>query len=200
MKVNEIFYSIQGEGYHTGSAAVFVRFSGCNLKCPFCDTDFRQFQEMTEEEIVSKVNALSTQAKLVVLTGGEPSLQLTASLVEKLHSIGKYVAIETNGTRTLPENIDWVTLSPKEPFVGASGRVVLQKCSEVKIVDDGDIKTLSDMLNIVDKIDAEHYFIQPCDTGDADKNREIIEYCVDFVKSNPKWRISLQTQKILKVR
>lgn len=200
MKVNEIFYSLQGEGYYTGTAAVFIRLSGCNLKCPFCDTDFKQFQEMTEDEIVAKVNALPKDAKLVVITGGEPSLQLTYSFVDKLHLAKKYVAVETNGTRILPKNIDWVTLSPKEPFVGASGRVVLRKCNEVKIVDNGDIKTLADMLNIVDRIDAEYYFIQPCDTGNADRNREIIEYCVNFVKSNPKWKLSLQTQKILNVR
>lgn len=200
MKVNEIFYSLQGEGYYTGKAAVFVRLSGCNLKCPFCDTDFKDFKDMTEEEIVCEVNALSEEAKLVVITGGEPSLQLTFSLVEKLHQIGKYVAVETNGTRWLPNNVDWVTLSPKEPFVGVAGKVVLKECNEVKVVHNGKNAALAKMLDIVDGVKADCYYIQPCDTSHKQQNEEIVNYCINFVKQNPKWTLSLQTHKILKVR
>ena len=116
MKVNEIFYSLQGEGYHVGSAAVFVRLSGCNLHCPFCDTQHESGTEMTDEEIVEAVKAYP--ARLVVITGGEPSLQLTKSLVNALHDIDKIVAVETNGTHSLPGNVDWITLSPKDNFLG----------------------------------------------------------------------------------
>ncbi len=111
-RINEIFYSLQGEGYHTGIPAVFVRFSGCNLRCPFCDTQHEEGTLMSDEDIVMEVAKYSTQ--IVILTGGEPGLWIDEKLVDALHHEGKYVCIETNGTCLLPENIDWVTCSPKE--------------------------------------------------------------------------------------
>lgn len=192
MRVNEIFYSLQGEGYHTGRAAVFVRFSGCNLKCPFCDTDFKSYKEMTEEEIVKEV--AKYPASLVVITGGEPSLQLTESLIIKLHRKNFMVAVETNGTRELPSNVDWITLSPKDKYVGNNARPILKVADEIKVVFDGK-KQITDY-----NICALYYYLQPCDTGDENKNKEIINDCVEFIKKNPKWKLSLQTQKILNVR
>ena len=193
MKVNEIFYSIQGEGYHTGTAAVFVRLSGCNLKCPFCDTNHQEGFEMTEEDIVSEV--IKHPTSLVVITGGEPSLQLTDSLVDKLHSFMRFVAVETNGTRPLPENVDWITVSPKKSHV-KGGDVVLKKADEIKLVATMD----TDSTDLVCCTSATHLFIQPCDTGDDTENRRIIEHCIELVKRYPEWRLSLQTQKILNVR
>ena len=111
-RINEIFYSLQGEGYHTGIPAVFVRFSGCNLRCPFCDTQHEEGTLMSDEDIVMEVAKYSTQ--IVILTGGEPGLWIDEKLVDALHHEGKYVCIETNGTCLLPENIDWVTCSPKD--------------------------------------------------------------------------------------
>lgn len=106
------------------------------------------------------------------------------------------VAIETNGTREVPRNVDWVTVSPKAPFVGEIGKPIIKTAQEVKIVLD-DLHTYDDpTFGIV----AARYFVQPCDTGDEQRNREIIEHCVNFVKANPKWKLSLQTQKILRVR
>lgn len=192
MRVNEIFYSLQGEGYNTGTAAVFVRLAGCNLKCPFCDTDFKSYVEMTEDEIVDEVAKYRTF--LVVITGGEPTLQLTELLVAKLHRKHFKVAIETNGTRPVPQNVDWVTVSPKQEYVGASGTPTLKVADEVKVVFDG-VKEISDY-----GIAALYYYVQPCDTGDAERNAEIINQCVEFIKKNPKWKLSLQTQKILNVR
>lgn len=192
MRVNEIFYSLQGEGFHTGTPATFVRLSKCNLKCPFCDTDFKEYTEMSEEEIVAEV--CKNPASLVVITGGEPSLQLTYSLVDKLHKAKKYVAVETNGTKKLPLNVDWITISPKQAFVGESGAPIYHHADEVKVVFDN-LHGAHDY-----GIYAAHYFVQPCDTGDEQKNREIINDCVEFIKKNPKWRLSLQTQKILNVR
>ncbi len=194
MRINEIFYSIQGEGTRSGEAAIFVRFSGCNLKCPFCDTEHQPYQNLTEEDIVRQVTGFP--ASLVVITGGEPTLQLTPSLVDKLHKAGKTVAIETNGTRPIPRNVDWITVSPKAAFLGEVARPVITTADEVKIVLDG-IHTPEDPTF---GITAAHYCVQPCDTGDAQRNREIIDYCVNFVKDNPAWRLSLQTQKILNVR
>ena len=111
-KINEIFYSLQGEGYHTGTPAIFVRFSGCNLKCDFCDTQHEEGKMMTDDEIIAEVKKYP--AVTVVLTGGEPSLWIDDELIDRLHQAGKYVTIETNGTRPLPAAIDWVTCSPKQ--------------------------------------------------------------------------------------
>jgi organic radical activating enzyme len=131
MKVNEIFYSLQGEGCHSGTPAVFVRLSGCNLRCPFCDTRHEHGTEMSVAEVVEAVRQYP--AHLVVVTGGEPALQLTPSLVDALHAAGRRVAVETNGTRPLPANVDWVTLSPKDAFLGPQAAPVLTKADELKL-------------------------------------------------------------------
>lgn len=191
MKVNEIFYSLQGEGFHTGTASAFVRLSGCNLRCPFCDTDHAQGTEMTEEDIVTRVSQFPTQH--VVITGGEPSLFLTTSLVELLHNAGKYVAVETNGTHALPPNVDWITLSPKDSFV-ANATPQIEHCNEIKVVFDGSpIPTYS-------HIKAEHRFLQPCDTGFAERNALIVKKAVSYILSHPEWRLSLQTHKIINIQ
>ena len=188
MKINEIFYSLQGEGHYTGTPAVFVRFAGCNLKCNFCDTDFTSFTEMTEDDIVRETGQYPTNH--IVITGGEPTLQITASLVSKLHDAGKYVQIETNGTNVLPDgcNIDWVTCSPKYKAVR------LQHIDELKVVFEG-----QDMSQY-DGLTASEYSLQPCDTQDEGKNKEILRQTIDFILKNPKWKLSLQTHKILNVR
>ena len=120
-RVNEIFFTLQGEGAHSGIPAVFVRFSGCNLRCPWCDTDFHEFQEMSAEQIVSTMLELydtpNERRKMCVLTGGEPSLQVDQPLIDALHKAGFYICIETNGTHALPEGIDWITCSPKESSI-----------------------------------------------------------------------------------
>ena len=194
MKVNEIFYSLQGEGAKTGTPAVFVRFSGCNLKCPFCDTDFKDGKEMDEYEIVDEVCRQCIQAPLVVLTGGEPTLQATPELIDLLQQNGFEVAMETNGTRTAPYNVNWLTISPKQAYVGNVGKPVVMKCQELKVVFDG--KNEPEDYGIR----ADHYYLQPCDTGEPALNAQIIEQCVEYIKQNPKWKLSLQTQKILNVR
>lgn len=194
MRVNEIFYSIQGEGAHSGEAAIFVRLSGCNLKCSFCDTEHQPYQDLTEDEICAEI--AKYPASLVVITGGEPTLQLTEKLIGKIHELSKTVAIETNGTRPVPRGVDWVTVSPKSLFVGEIGKPVIKTAQEVKIVLD-DLHTYDDPTF---GITAAHYFVQPCDTSDEARNRDIINRCVNFVKENPLWRLSLQTQKILRVR
>lgn len=187
-RVNEIFYSLQGEGANTGTPAVFVRFSGCNLSCFFCDTDFTSYTEMSVEDIVSAVSAFP--ARLVVLTGGEPSLQVDRKLVDALHAVNKYLAIETNGTRPLPEGIDFVTISPKE-----TGKIVLQGADEVKVVYIG-----QDVERYTAWISAPRYFLQPCcevkNGVQTDNREEVIQYILE----HPHWRLSLQTHKILNIR
>lgn len=193
MKVNEIFYSIQGEGAYTGYPAIFVRFSGCNLKCPFCDTDFKNYTEMDENEIVLEVMKQSASCKFVVLTGGEPTLQVNSKLLGLLHDKGYYIAMETNGTNEIPAGADWVTCSPKCQFVN-NGKLAIKQCNELKLVYTGENEVTDFGIN------ADYYYLQPCDTGDKKENGFIVWKLVDFVKQNPRWKIGLQTQKILEVR
>lgn len=188
MKVNEIFYSLQGEGRYVGTPAIFIRFSGCNLRCSFCDTEHESGEELTEDEILERIRDFP--ARHVVVTGGEPALQLTSSLVEKLHSVGKFVQIETNGSVALPEDcsVDWVTCSPKER------PVVLHRIDELKVV-----YREQDMSQYA-RFEAKEYYLQPCDVKDEERNERYISETINYIKSNPKWKLSLQTQKILKVR
>lgn len=190
--VNEIFYSLQGEGRWAGRAAIFIRFSGCNLKCPFCDTDFASYKKMKAKDILKELLEYN-QCNFVVLTGGEPTLQVTEDFIDMLHANGYYVAMETNATREVPRNINWITASPKKAYV-SGGNVWLTKADEVKVVYDAvqEPDTFG--------ISAKEYYIQPCDTGDKEMNDYIIKKCVEWVKNHPKWKLSLQQQKILNVR
>lgn len=193
MIVNEIFYSLQGEGYYSGTPSVFIRLAGCNLQCSFCDTQHQQGSTMSEEEIVDEV--AKYKGRHVVITGGEPSLQLTASLVDKLHAIGKYVAVETNGTHELPSNVDWITLSPKDVFVHtSSARVKLTRCNELKVVFTG--SSVADYSHI----EAPHRYLQPCDTGNEHENISILKDTIAYCLEHPQWSLSLQMHKIVGVR
>lgn len=187
--MNEIFYSLQGEGHYTGVPAVFVRLAGCNLRCSFCDTEFQSFTEMTEEEIVAEVKRFPTQH--VILTGGEPTLQLNTLLLELLSQANRMVHIETNGTHPLPEGpIHWVTCSPKP----TGGKLNIQRIDELKVVYQG-----QDMEQY-DQYEAQVYSLQPCDTGDAVQNQQILQQTISYVLQHPKWNLSLQTHKMINVR
>lgn len=179
-KINEIFYSLQGEGFHTGSPAVFVRFSGCNLKCSFCDTKHEDGVMMSDREIVEEISKYPS--KMVVLTGGEPGLWIDEEFVSRLHEVGKWVSVETNGTRQLPENLDWVTCSPKQ-----KGELQINHIDEVKVVYEG--QNLSEYT----KLSAKYYFLQPC----SGKNTsEVVAYILQY----PQWRLSLQTHKLINIQ
>ncbi len=196
MLVNEIFHSLQGEGYHSGTPAVFVRLSGCNLCCPFCDTQHEHGTEMSEPEIVAAVKSLCPvlRSPLVVVTGGEPALQLTPSLVDALHAAGCRVAVETNGTLHLPGNVDWVTLSPKSLWLGDGVAPVLTRADELKVLFDGEHNP-----SAYDHIDAAHRFLQPMDTGDPARNAALMRQAADYCLRHPQWRLSLQIHKILNI-
>ena len=181
---------MQGEGRNTGRAAVFIRFAGCNLRCSFCDTEFETYREMSSEEIMAEVEALlphtSCLKPLVVLTGGEPTLQVDETFVDFLHQHGYEVAMESNGTRPAPRNLDWLTVSPKQ-------KPVHQRCSEVKVV-------FTDADHVSDfGLEADYYYLQPCDTGDAQRNKVITQTCVEYIKQHPQWRLSLQTHKLIDI-
>ena len=189
-RVNEIFYSLQGEGFWTGTPMVFVRLSGCNLQCPFCDTDHRAGRPMTAEELVQAVRAKGP-CKRVCLTGGEPLLQLDRELVDALHRAGYTLHLETNGTRPVPEGVDWVTLSPKEDFV-TGGKVVLERADELKLV----LAPGTDPAKWAG-FPASWHFLQPCAAPDgSDNTAETVAY----IQEHPQWRLSLQTHKLLNIR
>ena len=193
-RINEIFYSLQGEGFHSGTPAVFVRFSSCNLRCTFCDTQHQTGKMMSLQEIVDEVNNYPI-APLLVLTGGEPSLFIDEAFVAELkQKTGKRIAIETNGTRPLPANLDWVTFSPKTAFEGGDIEpCVLTHCDELKVV------YLGQDLAQYDGIEAKYRFLQPCFVEDLEQRKANMQACVEAVKRHPNWRLSLQIHRVLNI-
>lgn len=191
-KINEIFYSLQGEGRNAGRAAVFVRFSGCNLRCPFCDTKHQDGKLMTNEEIVNEITKYP--ARLVILTGGEPTLFIDDELLDKIHAIGKEIAIETNGIRKVNKKINFITLSPKFEFT-KNAQLSQTECNELKVIFNS-----GNNMSLYDSIKAQYKYIQPCATNDEDINQENIINAIRYVRENPEWRLSLQIQKIINIR
>ena len=207
--VKEIFFTLQGEGFHTGRAAVFCRFAGCNLWtgreadrakaiCSFCDTDFvgvgadgGRFANPDElaDAILARWPAEASPAhRFVVCTGGEPLLQLDTALVDSLHKRGFRVAIETNGTLLPPAGVDWICVSPK-----ARADLVLANGNELKLV----YPQVGAEPERYEGLAFEHFFLQPMDGPEsADNTRAAVRYC----QQHPRWRLSLQTHKILGIR
>lgn len=188
-RVNELFYSLQGEGRYAGTPAVFVRLSGCNLACSFCDTQHQTWQHMTCRQIVEAVGL--HPARTVIITGGEPALQLDAELTTALHEAGYTIHLETNGTLPLKPGveIDWITCSPKD-----GPALQIQHIDELKVLFRGE--DVSGFLSVP----AREYRLQPLDTGDLERNKEIVKQTVNYILNHPKWNLSLQTHKILNVR
>lgn len=208
--VKEIFYSLQGEGANVGRPAVFCRFSGCNLwsgreedrstaKCSFCDTDFVGVDGSGGGHFESAAYLAQAVASMwprasagiqpfVICTGGEPLLQLDTPLIEAFHSAGFTIAIETNGTRLLPAGVDWVCVSPK-----AHTNLKLRRGDELKLVFPQEEAKPSDF----EHLDFLYFFLQPKDGCDVAENTRIaLQYCLD----HPRWRLSLQTHKMLNIR
>ena len=208
--VKEIFYTLQGEGFHTGRPAVFCRFSGCNLWtgretdrasaiCQFCDTDFVGMNDdggrfPTAASLAEAVagawpaDAPAGARAFVVCTGGEPLLQLDDALVDALHGAGFEIAIETNGTRLPPAGVDWVCVSPK-----ARAELVVANGNELKLVypqGGGEPERYEGLA-------FDHFFLQPMDGPNlVDNVRQAVQYCL----VHPRWRLSLQTHKLLGIR
>jgi 7-carboxy-7-deazaguanine synthase (Cx14CxxC type) len=203
--VKEIFYTLQGEGANAGTPAVFCRFAGCNLwsgreqdrasaVCKFCDTEFVGTDGQaggkfaTPEELVRAVREVLPNGAppgLVVCTGGEPLLQLDAALVDALHAARFRIAIETNGTQRAPEGIDWICVSPK-----AGAPLVLERGDEIKLVypQQGAEPPKFEALPF------RHFFLQPMDGPERARNTQLaVEYCL----AHPRWRLSLQTHKLI---
>jgi 7-carboxy-7-deazaguanine synthase (Cx14CxxC type) len=208
--VKEIFHTLQGEGFHTGRPAVFLRFAGCNLwtglekdrptaVCQFCDTDFvgtdgeggGKFQtpEALAEAVSSHWPAFSSAfaRPYVVITGGEPMLQLDEPLIDALHREGFEIAVETNGTILPPPGIDWVCVSPK-----AKAQLVVTRGDELKLV----YPQAGMHPAQYESLDFKHFLIQPMDGADRERNTGL---AIRFCEGHPKWRLSLQTHKVLNI-
>jgi 7-carboxy-7-deazaguanine synthase (Cx14CxxC type) len=206
--VKEIFKTLQGEGRNSGRAAVFCRFAGCNLWsgreadrttaiCQFCDTDFvgtdgtggGRFE--TAETLVAAIAAEwgeNSQNRFVVLTGGEPLLQLDEALLDSLHDANFEIAIETNGTMAAPDGIDWICVSPK-----AGAPLVQKRGDELKLVYPQDGAAPRDF----EALEFEHFLLQPMDGPDIARNTAAaIDYCI----AHPRWRLSVQTHKAIGIR
>ena len=203
--VKEIFLTLQGEGMRSGRRAVFCRFAGCNLwsgreadragaTCRFCDTDFvgingeggGRFADAAA--LVAAITACwgaGEQRRYVVLTGGEPMLQVDTALIDALHAAGFEIAIESNGTLPVPRSIDWICISPK-----AGSRVVQTSGDELKLVwpqEDSDLAAMAAW-------DFPHRLIQPMDDARGQAN---VRAAIAFAMAHPEWRLSLQTHKLL---
>ncbi|HUI32148.1 MAG: 7-carboxy-7-deazaguanine synthase QueE [Dysgonamonadaceae bacterium] len=188
--VNEIFYSLQGEGGRMGKPSIFIRLSKCNLRCSFCDTEFDSGDEMTLREILNEIAEYG--CKWIIWTGGEPTLQLTDEVVAFFKNHGYLQAIETNGTRKVPNGIDYITCSPKQHF--AKIKALIPHTQELRFpIQKGD--PLPDISVLPS---AENYYLSPI--FDADQPiRENIDYCVQLVKENPQWSLSMQLHKLIQI-
>ena len=212
MKVNEIFYSLQGEGVYTGTAAVFLRLSGCNMKCWFCDTKgHEQGTEMTEEEIAERVSQYP--ARHIVITGGEPTMQLNARLTQLLHEKGFFIQIETNGALPLKDGteVDWITCSPK------GNEIKIQRIDELKLL------FIKEYLEKYKEVKASQRCLQPLDEGGQEVQTLALQAgssprlrraelgtsrfassrggneVISYIKEHPQWRLSLQTHKLINI-
>ena len=207
--IKEVFYSLQGEGFHSGRPAIFCRFSKCNLWtgreadraeaiCQFCDTDFigtdgqngGRFKDAEAlcQHLLQFWPKNSGQKPFTVLTGGEPLLQLDQILVDTLHEHGFEIAVETNATKLPPNNIDWLCVSPK-----ANAPLILDSGNEIKLVyPQADL-----MPEKVADLKFDFYYLQPMDDADPEVSKRNIKMAVDYCLKNPQWQLSLQTHKLL---
>lgn len=195
--VNDIFYSLQGEGVRAGQPSVFVRFSGCNLMCagetvgealqPVCDTEFVSGVKMTADQIVERCLELGGECPWIIFTGGEPALQLDQPLCDAMRAHGYRLAIETNGTINVdPLKLDWVCVSPKV----AEHAIQQRKADEVKYVrgyGQGIPKT---------QVKADHHLISPAFVGMV-VSSNTLRWCINLCLENPRWRLTMQLHKIL---
>ena len=206
-KIKEIFLTLQGEGYNTGKAAIFCRFSGCNLWngitknknkaiCSFCDTDFVGTNGINGgnynlKQLMKKIDAMyknSVEKRFIVFTGGEPLLQLDLPLINELKKYKYTIAIETNGTIMPPEGIDWICMSPK-----AEAKTILNYGNEIKVVYPQNKLSLKKFENLNFK----HFYLQPMFNQNYEEN---VNKTLRFILKNPKWKLSLQTHKYLGIR
>jgi 7-carboxy-7-deazaguanine synthase (Cx14CxxC type) len=207
--VKEVFYTLQGEGINAGRPAVFCRFAGCNLwsgreadraaaVCQFCDTDFvgtdgtfggkYESASALAERIEACWSGVSAGKRLVILTGGEPLLQVDDALVEALHARGFEIAVETNGSVEPPSGLDWICVSPK-----AGAPLKLRRGNELKVV----VPQAGLDLDTLASLDFDHFLLQPMD---GPLQRENTQRAIAMCLADPRWRLSVQTHKTIGIR
>lgn len=190
LKVTELFYSIQGEGARSGEPSIFIRLSGCDLACGFCDTEFESGKEMSLNELAEFI--AQWPCKWIVWTGGEPMLQLTEEIIDWFHAIGYKQAIESNGNHRIPRSLDWIVVSPKvaEHVVKRHNP---QGVDELRYVRHAGHTSVPQPA-----IEAKVYYLSPIFDGNT-PNWENVRHCMKLAQENPQWRISLQLHKLLQV-
>lgn len=207
--VKEIFYTLQGEGFHAGRPAVFCRFAGCNLwsgrevdrhaaQCQFCDTDFVGTdgslggKYASSDELAEAIDRLWPTSRpgkaMVVLTGGEPLLQVDAELIDSLHARNFFVAVETNGTLPAPQGIDWICVSPK-----ANTELAQTSGAELKLV----FPQVDLQPAVFEGLGFENFYLQPMD---GPQLRENIKSAINYCQENPRWHLSVQMHKVIGIR
>jgi len=189
LNVKEIFYSLQGEGGRQGEASIFIRLTRCNLKCDFCDTDFKEGKDMEIEQIISYIKQFPCQ--WIVWTGGEPTLQLTEEILLFFKKEGFLQAIESNGHFPLSNLLDYTVVSPKGKVDYA--KEVNPKVDEIRLP----LKKGDAIPNIASLPNAQYYFLSPVFTDDKKTTQANIDFCVEQIKENPQWRLSLQIHKLI---
>jgi len=187
LKVKEIFYSLQGEGGRQGAASIFIRLSGCNLKCDFCDTDFSGGEDMSLEQILLQINQFP--CRWIIWTGGEPTLQLTDECFLFFKRIGFRQAIESNGYHRLSALLNYTVVSPKDATDYA--KKINPKVDEVRLP----VRENDRIPPIESLPEATFYFLSPIFSDNTLETKANIDYCIQRVKQNPQWRLSLQMHK-----
>jgi len=192
-KINEIFHSLQGEGYNQGREVIFIRLSGCNLACDWCDTDHISGDTLSVEQILLSVQQYS--CKSIIITGGEPSIHNLQPLLTVLKEAGYWIAIESNGTNCLDiygHLIDYISISPKSV-------TIQKKADEVRVVNDN--LSSDDLLVVEKQIVASNYFISPLEQNDQFNIKSSIQLLGEInAVSNKHWSISLQMHKLSGIR
>lgn len=197
--VNEVYLSVQGEGHRAGTANVFLRFQGCNLRCsgemvdgvyqPLCDTEFASGRKLTTEALMDWIKRVAGKCRWIIATGGEPLLQLDTPLIDTFHSNGFQVAVETNGTIKAPDGIDYLVLSPK----------IAEHAIKIPVAHE--IRYVRGYGQAIPKpaCKAEHCFISPAFEG-VHLPQDTLNWCIQLVKDNPQWRLSVQMHKFTNIR
>ncbi len=195
-RIVEIFETLQGEGYNTGMPSIFIRFGKCNLACHWCDTNYHDFGAMTLSQIMDKVHEFS--AKNIIITGGEPTIQPQLGLLlNQLKSEGYFIAIETNGLKDVPPQIDYIATSPKFLYAEAYEKRCLKQADEVRIVvDNMDILPFCELIE--QKITSSRYYLSPCDVNGEMNILQTITLLgqLNARVGKPHWQLSLQTHKL----
>lgn len=199
LKVKEIFHSIQGEGAHAGEASIFIRLSGCNHNCAYCDTDWTGGEEFSVEEIWNIIHS-DIKSKKIIWTGGEPLLQLDSAVIRYFNYRGYKQSIETNGSIPLPRGLDYVVCSPKVDEKTLNENFEDGEINEFRYPIGVFEGVVYEPPKISDLPKADYYFVSPIFVGEPHKRLEIdeknLKIAIGFVKRNPEWRLSIQQQKI----